>query len=78
MTRGSVTKIVSSYGAAWGRIRAKGESREVFFNAAALADPSGFSSLAVGQEVEYSELPDPVNGSCAAHVMPVTALPAGT
>ena len=33
MTRGYVTKVVSSYGAAWGRIRAKGESREVFFNA---------------------------------------------
>jgi hypothetical protein len=78
MTRGSVTKIVSSFGAAWGRISAKGEAREVFFNAAALADPSSFSALEVGQEVDYHELPDSVNGSRADHVVLVTASPVGT
>jgi hypothetical protein len=78
MTHGAITKIVSSYGAMWGRISVQGEVREVFFNAAGLADPSSFSALEVGQEVDYSELPDPVNGSRADHVVLVHALPAGT
>ncbi|HEX5139469.1 MAG TPA: hypothetical protein VFX19_00870 [Dehalococcoidia bacterium] len=69
MTRGFITKIVSSYGATWGRISVQGESRDVFFNAAALDDPSSFPALEVGQEVEYSEQPDPVNGSRAEHIV---------
>lgn len=77
MTRGFVTKIVSSYGARWGRISANGESREVFFNASGLAYLSSFSALEVGQEVEYDEVPDPVNGSRAEQVVLVAALPAG-
>lgn len=78
MTRGSISKIVSSYGAMWGRIRVEGESREVFFNAVALTEPASFSKLLVGQEVEYSELPDPVNGSRAGHIVTIAALPART
>jgi cold shock CspA family protein len=78
MTRGFIRKIVSSYGATWGRIIAADDSREVFFNATALAEPSGFSALEVGQEVEYSEVPDPVNGSRAEHIVSVDALAVGT
>lgn len=77
MTQGFITKIVSSYGAAWGRISASGDSREVFFNAASLADAPSFSTLEVGQAVEYNELPDPVNGSRADHIVLVAALPTG-
>jgi cold shock CspA family protein len=76
MTRGSVTKLVNSYGAKWGRIRARGQSREVFFNAASLAEPTDFVTLQVGQEVEYSELPDRVNGARANQI--VLVAPAGS
>jgi hypothetical protein len=70
MTRGSVTKVVISFGSKWGRIRpAGGGSREIFFNAASLAEAVDFSSIEVGRKVEFEELADHVNGSHAEHLV---------
>jgi cold shock CspA family protein len=73
MTQGSITKLVSSFGSSWGRIRPQGDSREIFFNAASLAEPEAFSALELGQDVEFDERADQINGAHAEHV--VLALP---
>ncbi len=71
MTRGSVTKLVKSYGSTWGRIKPQGGDREVFFNTASLDEAVEFSSLDVGQVVEFEEHADNVNGAHAEHVVTV-------
>ena len=71
LTQGAITKLVTTHGSRWGRIRPRGESREVFFNLRALNEGSDFLVLLVGQEVEFEEHPDFVNGSHAKHVVPV-------
>ncbi len=78
LTRGLVIKVVSSFGSQWGRIRPQGGSSEIFFNASSFDDPAGFSSIKVGQAVEFVERADHVNGTHAEHVLPAAALPAGT
>ena len=69
MTQGSITKLVTSFGSRWGRIKPEGESREIFFGLKALDGGSDFLSLLVGQPVEFEEHPDFVNGSHAEHVV---------
>jgi cold shock CspA family protein len=69
MTRGSVTKLVKSYGSRWGRIKPHGDDREVFFNTASLDEAVEFTSLDVGQMVEFEEHADNVNGAHAEHVV---------
>jgi cold shock CspA family protein len=71
MSRGSVSKLVTSFGSRWGRIRPEGESREIFFNVTGLDTRTDFLSLNLGQAVEFEELIDHVNGSHAEHVTPV-------
>jgi cold shock CspA family protein len=68
MSQGTVSKVVRSFGASWGRIRPDGEPREVFFNASTFVDASDYEQLAVGQRVEYDEEPDRANGSRAIRV----------
>ena len=68
MTAGKVSKIVTSYGSTWGRIRPAGESREIFFNPATLLDPDGFPALSLEQDVEFDEEADRANGSHAVRV----------
>jgi cold shock CspA family protein len=68
MSRGSVSKVVRSYGASWGRIMPDGEPREVFFNASTLVDASDYEQMTVGQRVEYDEEPDRANGTRAIRV----------
>ncbi len=70
MTRGSVTKLVTSFGSKWGRIQPDGDSREVFFNVGALNSEADFYSLSLGQAVEFEERSDHVNGSHAESVVP--------
>jgi cold shock CspA family protein len=77
MTQGLVTKVVISFGSKWGRIRPDGDSREIFFNLASLAEPSDFAALEVGQAVEFDERSDQVNGSHAEHVVVTERLPVG-
>ena len=75
MTQGSITKLVTSYGSTWGRIQPVGETREIFFNSAALDEAVDFLSLGVGQVVEFQERADHVNGSHAEHVLLVDHAP---
>lgn len=74
MTRGSVSKLVTTHGSRWGRIQPAGDSREIFFNAAALDEAADFLSLNVGQLVEFEEHSDQVNGSHAENVSLTTSL----
>jgi cold shock CspA family protein len=76
MTRGSVSKLVTTHGSRWGRIQPDGDPREIFFNAAALDESADFLTLNVGQLVEFEEHTDQVNGSHAEHVSPAILLPA--
>jgi cold shock CspA family protein len=68
MTKGVISKLVSSFGSTWGRIKPAGEVRELFFNAGTLVDYSQYNDLVLGQEVEFDEEPDRANGSHAIHV----------
>jgi cold shock CspA family protein len=68
MTKGSVTKLVNTFGSTWGRIRPEHGSREIFFNIASLEEAADFSTLEVGQAVEFDECADYVNGIHAEHL----------
>jgi len=68
MTKGSIVKLVTSFGSRWGRIRAEGDSRDVFFNAASLEDSAEFDTMSVGQNVEFDEEPDLANGVHAINI----------
>jgi cold shock CspA family protein len=69
MARGSVTKLVKTFGSQWGRIRPRGESRDIFFNAESLDKALDFASVDVGQAVEFDERADHINGSHAEHIV---------
>ena len=77
MTRGSVSKIVSTFGSRWGRIRLEGTEREIFFNASHLADPDAFEGIVIGQAVEFEVHTDQVNGGHADQIVVVSDVPAG-
>jgi cold shock CspA family protein len=68
MVRGSITKLVTSYGSSWGRIKPESEAREVFFNPRSLIDPTEYDGLILGEEVEFEEEPDRANGTHAIRV----------
>jgi cold shock CspA family protein len=77
MTRGSVTKLVNTFGSTWGRIKPEdGVDRQVFFNGASLAETVEFASIGIGQDVEFDEEMDQVNGSHAEHLVLVAAVAA--
>lgn len=69
MTAGRITKIVTSFGATWGRVQPHGESRELFFNLESLARPADFNEMKEGQEVEFDEEADRANGARAVHLV---------
>ena len=73
--KGSITKLVTSYGTRWGRVRPSGKTREIFFNSSALLDSVDFLSLRVGQMVDFRERKDQVNGTHAEQVMLMAQLP---
>ena len=68
MEKGSVTKLVRSFGSTWGMIRPVGQAREVFFNQEALVDPSDYANLELGLVVDFEEEQDRANGSHAIQV----------
>jgi hypothetical protein len=74
---GTVTKIVRSYGASWGRIAVTGGPL-TYFNETSFADPDAFDALTEGAAVIFELADDPVNGSRAVSitVAPVEALEA--
>lgn len=69
MTKGSITKLVGTFGSQWGRIRPVDSTRDIFFNTASLDESVVFATLGVGQDVAFDELPDHVNGSHAENVV---------
>jgi hypothetical protein len=73
MSKGIVTKLVTSFGSEWGRIRIAGAGTDLFFNRKSLLRPAEFDSLSLGQEVKFDEAPDPVNGSRAARMTMIKA-----
>lgn len=64
-------KLVQSFGSTWGRIQPEGSQRAVFFNGPSVAPEVGFADLREGQQVEFDEEPDRVNGSHAVRVSPI-------
>ena len=70
MNRGSIAKMVRSFGSEWGRIRPRDGAREIFFNVASLKDPEAFDSLKVGDYVNFDEENDRANGTRAINVVP--------
>ena len=67
LNTGTVTKIVRSYGASWGRIAVEG-GQLTFFNESSFADPDDFDSLQEGAAVSFKLTDDPVNGSRAVAI----------
>ena len=67
--KGSITRLVTSYGTRWGRVRPSGKTREIFFNSSALPDSVDFLSLRLGQAVEFRERKDQVNGTHAEQLV---------
>jgi len=74
---GTVTKVVRSYGASWGRIAVTGGPL-TYFNETSFADPEAFDALTEGAAVVFELADDPVNGSRAVAIAlaPVEALEA--
>ena len=70
MNRGSIVKVVRSFGSEWGRIRPRDGAREIFFNVASLTDPESFAALRVGDYVNFDEENDRANGTRATNVAP--------
>jgi cold shock CspA family protein len=70
MGKGTVTRLVRTHGSTWGRIRPQGDSRDLFFNVASLVHPADFTTLMEGNDVEFDEEADQVNGAHAVHVVP--------
>jgi len=68
MTLGTVTKLVTSFGSQWGRVRAYGDKRELFFNPASFVKSADFAEVREGQEVEFEQEADYVNGAHAINM----------
>jgi cold shock CspA family protein len=68
MSRGVITKVVLSFGSAWGRARPFGAKHESFFNLESMLNGADFANLRVGQEVEFDEEPDKANGKRALRI----------
>ena len=62
MVSGSIVKIVDTYGSQWGHVRPAQEPRQLFFNADSLDEGVDFTTLAVGDSVEFDQEPDRANG----------------
>jgi hypothetical protein len=62
LVRGTIDRIVNTYGSSWGHIRAEREPRHVFFNAASLVEGLEFGMLSLGDTVEFDEELDRANG----------------
>ena len=69
MTTGRISKIVTSYGSRWGRVRAYGDSHELFFSPRSLDRPEEFDEMKLGQEVKFDEEPDRANTTHAVHLV---------
>jgi cold shock CspA family protein len=69
MSTGRISKIVTSFGSKWGRVRAYGHTQELFFNPQSLGRPEEFDDLREGQEVKFDQEPDRANGTRAVRLV---------
>ena len=79
MTLGRITKISSSFGSRWGRVRpddvrSEAGSRDLFFNSESMIHPEDFALMREGQDVEFDEEPDRANGVHAVRLRICTHL----
>ena len=65
MTKGTITRLTNSHGSTWGYIQPAGTSRVVFFDLHSLSHEADFVNLATGQDVEFEEEVNRVNGTRA-------------
>jgi cold shock CspA family protein len=65
---GTVTRLVTSYGASWGLIAVDEISRKTFFNRASFVNQADLEALRTGDEVRFEAEPDSVNGSRAVNL----------
>jgi len=77
MTRGRITRLVTTFGSGWGLIRPVGDLRELFFNTRSLSSAPDFRLLKNGLEVEFEEEADTVNGTRAIAVTIAAPPPLG-
>ena len=68
MVSGSIVKIVDTFGSQWGQVRPSREPRQLFFNVDSLVEGVDFTTLAVGDNVEFDQEPDRANGLRAIHM----------
>ena len=76
MVSGSIVKIVDTYGSQWGHVRPAREPRQLFFNVDSLVKGVDFTTLAVGDSVEFDQEPDRANGLRAIHMRRLEGAPA--
>ena len=76
MVSGSIVKIVDTYGSQWGHVRPAREPRQLFFNVDSLVEGVDFTTLAVGDSVEFDQEPDRANGLRAIHMRRLEGAPA--
>jgi cold shock CspA family protein len=69
MTLGHVTRLVTSFGSQWGRVRPQGEERELFFNPGSFIRSADFAEVREGQEVSFDEESDRANGLRAVNMV---------
>jgi cold shock CspA family protein len=68
MRTGKVSRLVSSFSSAWGLIKPDDGAREVFFSPQALADPSEYGQIVLGQSVQFDEESDRANNPLVVRV----------
>jgi cold shock CspA family protein len=73
MTTGKVSRLVSSFGSAWGLIKPDDGAKDVFFSPQALVDPSEYGQIRLGQDVQFDEEPDRANGTRAVRIRKLLA-----
>ena len=73
MARGSISKLVSTFGSKWGRIRQDGTETDLFFNSEHLIEPTDFDLMQVGQTVEFEAHADQITNGHAERVVIVNS-----
>ena len=75
MVAGTISRIVNSYGSKWGHVRPDREPRQVFFNVDSLVEGVDFTSLGLGDSVEFEQETDRANGMRATQMRLIASAP---
>ena len=73
MTKGTITRLTNSHGSTWGYIQPAGTVRVVFFDLLSLSREADFVNLIEGQDVEFEEEANRVNGTRAVGLVRLAA-----